>query len=116
MTYSVASTILHDDYNIFATGDAGGSATNSGNVNNLWGTGNGQYGWGQSTTITAVSAAGSITAAQWSALSSRINSIRSHQTGSAVTFKNLVGNSTSNFTAGQTIYATNNLGTALSTA
>ena len=115
-TYTIGATILHDDYNVFATGNAAGSATNSGNVNNIWGTGNSQYGWGQSTTITAVSAAGSITAAQWSALSSRINSIRSHQTGSAVTFKNLVGNSTSNFTAGQPIYAVSNLSSALSTA
>ena len=108
MTYSVGSTILHDDYNTFATGNASGSPTNNGNVNNLWGTGNGQYGWGQSTTITAVSAAGSITAAQWSALSSRINSIRSHQTGSAVTFTNTTGGS-SNLTAGQPIYHILNL-------
>ena len=116
MTYSVGSTILHDDYNTFATGDAGGAATNSGNVNNLWGTGNGQYGWGQSTTLTAVSAAGQVTATQWSNLASRISSIRQHQTGSAVSFTNTTGGATSNFTAGQTIYQVSNLSSALSTA
>lgn len=116
MTYSVASTILRDDYNIFATGAANGSATNSGNVNNLWGTGNGQYGWGQSTTISAVSAGNTITAAQWSTLSSRINSIRSHQTGTGVTFTNTTGGATSNFTAGQIVYHVSNLSSALSTA
>jgi hypothetical protein len=116
MTYSVASTILRDDYNIFATGAANGSATNSGNVNNLWGTGNSQYGWGQSTTISAVSAGNTITAAQWSTLSSRINSIRSHQTGTGVTFTNTTGGATSNFTAGQVVYHVSNLSSALSTA
>ena len=116
MTYSVGSTILRDDYNIFATGAANGSATNSGNVNNLWGTGNSQYGWGQSTTINSVSAGGQITASQWSTLTSRINSIRSHQTGSGVTFTNTTGGATSNFTAGQTIYQVSNLSSALSSA
>ena len=116
MTYSVGSQILHDDYNIFATGDAAGAATNSGNVNNLWGTGNSQYGWGQSTTLTAVSAAGQVTATQWSNLASRISSIRQHQTGSAVSFTNTTGGGASSFTSGQPIYQVSNLSSALSTA
>jgi hypothetical protein len=113
--YGVASTIIYGDYNIFATGSGSGSATNSGNVNNLWGTGNGQYGWGQGTTI-GVNALDTITAAQWSTLSSRINSIRSHQTGTGITFTNTTGGATSNFTAGQIVYHVSNLSSALSTA
>lgn len=114
MTYSVGSTILHDDYNIFATGAAGGGATNSGNVNNIWGVGNSQYGWGQSTTVGAVSAANSITATQWSTLTSRINSIKTHQTGAGVSFTNTTGAGAANITAGQKIYQLSNLSSALS--
>ena len=80
MTYAVGSTILHDDYNTFATGAATGAATDSGNVNNLWGAGNNQYGFGQSGTINSVLAADVITATQWSTLTSRINSISSKVT------------------------------------
>ena len=116
MTYSVGSIILHDDYNIFATGSANGSATNSANVNNIWGTGTGQYGWGQSTTVTAVSQSGLVYGTEWNTLTSRINSIRSHQTGSGITFTNTTGGATSNFTAAQIIYHVSNIASALNTA
>lgn len=116
MTYSVGSTILHDDFNIFATGSAGGTATNSGNVNNIWGVGNGNVGWGQSTTVGAVSSSNSITATQWSTLTSRINSIRAHQTGTGVSFLNTTGGTSANITAGQTIKQLSNLSSALSDA
>ena len=66
MTYSVGSTILSDDYNVFATGASNGAPTNSANVNNLWGVGNGNYGFGQSTTLSAVASENTITATQWS--------------------------------------------------
>jgi len=79
MAYQTGDSILDDEYNVFATGNAAGSATNSGNVNNIWGTGNGDSGYGQSTTVSAVSAGSNVTAAQWSTLLTRITTMGSHQ-------------------------------------
>ena len=52
MAYSVGSTILDDDYNIFATGNAAGSGDNSvNNINSILGTGTGDKGYGQTNTL-----------------------------------------------------------------
>ena len=72
MAYSAGDTILDDEYNNFAN-----DATN--NINGLWGAGNGTKGYGQSNTISAVSAGGAITAAQWNTLQDRLKSIADHQ-------------------------------------
>jgi hypothetical protein len=78
MTYSVGGLIQATDYNGFA------STTSGGNVNVIWGVGTGDAGYGQSTTLSTVSAAGTVTATQWAGLVNRISSIASH-TGTTIT-------------------------------
>ncbi len=47
MGYAQGDTILDDEYNTFATGNAAGSGDNSvANLNTLWGTGTGDRGEG----------------------------------------------------------------------
>jgi len=78
MTYSTGNIILATDYNGFA------STTADANVDDVWGTGSGNKGYGQSTTLGTVAAAGTVTATNWSALCSRITSIAAH-TGTSIT-------------------------------
>ena len=85
MAYAQGDNILDDHYNIFATGNAAGSGDNSvANINTIWGSGTSDKGYGQSTTISAVSAGSSITATQWTTLFSRLTSIANHQ-GTSIT-------------------------------
>ena len=84
MAYTSGDLILDDHYNTFATGSVGGTATDSANVNNVWGVGAGDRGYGQSTTLSAVSAGTTITATQWATMLSRISSMASHQ-GTTIT-------------------------------
>jgi hypothetical protein len=74
MTYAQFGLIQATDYNGFVT-----------TVNNLWGTGSGDSGYGQSTTLSSVAASNTVTASQWSTLIARMNSMRQHQAGSGVT-------------------------------
>ena len=100
MTYSVGGLIEATDYNGFA------STTTNGNVNAIWGTGAGSYGYGQSTTLSTVSAGGTVTATQWADLVNRISSIGSH-TGVTITSRTAP-------VAGNTITILNNVATDLS--
>lgn len=100
MTYSVGGLIQATDYNGFA------SSTASGNVNAIWGTGLGSYGYGQSTTLSTVSAGGTVTATQWADLVNRIASIANH-TGVTITSRSAP-------TTGQTITILNAVATDLS--
>lgn len=85
MTYSSGSIIIDDDYNIFATGNAAGTGDDGvANINTIWGSGTGDKGYGQSTTITPVSAGSTITATQWATLFTRMTSIANHQ-GTGIT-------------------------------
>ena len=59
MTYSSGSLIQASDYNAFTT--------TSGGLNDVWGTGSGDKGWGQ-TNFTAASTGGTVTATQWAQL------------------------------------------------
>ena len=79
MAYQTGDTILDDEYNTFATGSVGGSATDSANINNLWGTGSGDRGYGQTTTVSSVSAGSNVTATQWATALTRITSLGNHQ-------------------------------------
>jgi hypothetical protein len=98
MAYSSGSLILDDDYNIFATGNAAGTGNNNvANINTVWGTGTGDKGYGQGTTVSPVSAGSTITATQWATLLTRMTSIGSHQ-GTSIT-------AISNPNAGDTIEA-----------
>ena len=88
MTYSVGSLILATDYNGFVSTNAGA------NVNDIWSTGSGDKGYGE-TAVDTVSTSATITATQWATLNNRIASLGS-QTGTAIT-------SRANPTAGSTI-------------
>jgi len=77
MTYSSGGLIQATDYNGFVSTTAGA------NVNDLWGTGSGDKGWGQSA-LSTVSAAGTVTAVQWASLVNTIASMGS-QTNTTIT-------------------------------
>ena len=83
MTYAQGGLIQAVDYNTFAQGGASPD-NNVANINTIWGVGTGDKGWGQSTTVTPVSAAATVTATQWSTLFSRFTSSAS-QTNTSVT-------------------------------
>ena len=76
MTYTVGGLIQAADYNGFVS-------TNSANVNGQWGTGSGGSGWGQ-TPLSTVSAAGVVTATNWSSLVSTLATM-GDQTSSTLT-------------------------------
>lgn len=76
MTYTVGGLIQAEDYNGFANDSAN-------NVGNVWSTGSGDKGYGQ-TAIANVSAGGIVTATSWATLVNNIASIGSHQ-GTAIT-------------------------------
>jgi hypothetical protein len=77
MAYTIGDTILDDHYNDFAT-----------SVNTLWGVGTGDSGYGETTTVTAVSAGATITATQWTTLLARMNSMASHQSSTITAISN----------------------------
>ena len=77
MTYSAGGLIQATDYNGFVSTTAGA------NVNDLWSTGSGDKGWGQSALAT-VSTAGTVTATQWASLVNTIASMGS-QTNTTIT-------------------------------
>ena len=98
MSYATGQTILDDEYNVFATGNAAGTGDNGvANINTVWGTGTGDKGYGQTNTVSAVSAGSTITATQWATLLTRMTSIAAHQ-GTSIT-------AISNPNAGDTIAA-----------
>ena len=78
MTYSSGSLIEAVDYNGFANNTVGA------NVNTVWGTGSGDSGWGQASTLTTVATGADVTATQWANLNNRIASM-SAQTNTAIT-------------------------------
>jgi len=77
MTYSVGGLIQATDYNGFA------STTSNANVNDIWSTGSGDKGYGQSA-LSTVSAAATVTATNWAGLVNNIASMGSH-TGTSIT-------------------------------
>jgi hypothetical protein len=78
MTYSSGSLIEAVDYNGFANNTVGA------NVNTVWGTGSGDAGWGQASTLATVAVGTDITATQWANLNSRITSMAA-QTNTTIT-------------------------------
>lgn len=79
MTYASGGLIQATDYNGFVSTTAGA------NVNDLWGTGASDKGWGQSALAT-VSATNTVTATQWASLVNTITSMGA-QTGTAITLR-----------------------------
>ena len=77
MTYTVGGIIQATDYNGFV------STTSGANVNDVWGTGTGDKGWGQ-TAISTVSVGNTVTATQWASLVNTLASMGS-QTNTTIT-------------------------------
>lgn len=77
MTYSSGGLIQATDYNGFVSTTAGA------NINDVWGTGSGDKGWGQ-TALATTSAASTVTATQWASLVNTTTSAGS-QTGTTLT-------------------------------
>jgi len=77
MTYSSGSLILAADYNTFAANVSGNC------INNVWGSGSADKGWGQSN-IANVAAAGTVTATQWSSIVNTLTTM-GQQTGVTIT-------------------------------
>jgi len=71
MTYSVGGLIQATDYNGFASTTAGA------NVNDIWSTGSGDKGYGQSA-LSTVSAAATVTATNWAGLVNNIAAMGNH--------------------------------------
>jgi len=114
MAYTSGDTIEATHYNNFAA-----------SVNAIWGSGTGDKGYGQTTTLSTVSAGNTVTATQWATLISRIDSMRNHQggAGSGITQPTTgdtieaVADISTNVTLVDTNRANNNDGvTSLSTA
>ena len=68
MAYSSGGIIEASDYNTRAT-----------SVNNLWGTGSGNYGYGQSSTVATNSAGVVVPASDWATLIARMSTMQQHQ-------------------------------------
>lgn len=77
MTYTAGGLIQATDYNGFV------STTANANVNDIWGAGSTDKGYGQ-TALSTVSAGGTVTATQWASLVNTISSMASHQ-GTSIT-------------------------------
>jgi len=105
MTYSAGGLIQAIDYNTFAQGGASPD-NNVANINTIWGAGTLDKGWGQSTTLSTVAAAGTVTATQWANMFTRFTSI-ANQTGTTVT-------AIVNPVTGETIAVKNNFSANLS--
>jgi hypothetical protein len=106
MTYASGGLIQASDFNNIVGGSAGtqGGGTQ---LNPVWSTGQGNYGYGQ-TAISNVSVNGSVVASDWATLINRLNSVRIHQSGS--------GSGISAPTAGTNIAFLPTLTSAVSTA
>ena len=89
MAYTSGDTILAAHYNSFVS-----------DFNTNWGTGSGDQGYGQSNTLSSVSAGDTVTATQWSTLLARETSAAAHQgtTLTSITSPN-AGDTISAFTA-----------------
>ena len=75
MTYATGNIILASDYNTFTT--------TAGGLNDIWSTGSGDKGWGQ-TTFTSAATGGTVTATQWASLVNNLSSSGS-QTNTTLT-------------------------------
>ena len=70
MAYTSGDSIEATHYNDFAA-----------SVNAVWGSGTGERGYGQTSTLSTVSAGNTVTATQWATLVARLDSMRNHQGG-----------------------------------
>ena len=82
MTYSSGGLIQAADYNGFVGPTASGGTANA-NLNDIWGTGSTDKGWGQ-TAVGTASTGGTVTATQWASLVNTLATAGS-QTGTTLT-------------------------------
>jgi hypothetical protein len=110
MAYASAGLIQATDYNYLAWGGTQGTYTNvTKNIAYVMGVGTGATGYGQTiSAINTVSAAGTVTATQWSGLLTLLNGALGHQSGAGAQLSG-------NYTAGQTITYFANVATAVTT-
>jgi hypothetical protein len=95
MTYSAGNTIVDDDYNIFATGNAAGTGDQSvANINSIIGVGGDAFGYGQGTELPAVTAGSVVQATSWANLLTRNATLASHQGTSITSITNPAGGDT----------------------
>ena len=71
MTYSTGNVVVASDFNGFVSTNAGA------NLNDFWGAGSGDLGWGQ-TALSTVSAGGTVSATNWASLVNNMASSGSH--------------------------------------
>jgi hypothetical protein len=108
MAYGSGNQIIALDYNTFAQGGASVNHAVA-NINTIWGTGQGDKGYGQSTVLSTVAGGtDTVTATQWATMISRLNSMLTHQIGS--------GSGITAPTAGATIAYLNTLSSSITTA
>jgi hypothetical protein len=96
MAYSAGNTILDDHYNGFIT-----------DLNSIWGAASGNTGYGQGSTLSAVSAGATVSATQWETMLARLEAIASHQATSGINYATI--------TAGDNIAALSTLSGHIST-
>jgi hypothetical protein len=104
MSYAQGSLIDAADYN----GLIGSNSTTAGTINYVWDVGNGAFGYGQGA-ISVVSAAGTVTATQWSTMLNALNRSLQHQSGAGASLGPV------NYTAGSTIIYFANVNTSVTT-
>lgn len=110
MSYATGQTIAAADFNGLASTTAYTSSSNTGgNVAWVWGTGYGNTGYGQNTSLLAsVSTAATITATQWAGFVYTLNRALGHQSQTQLASGSNIG-----ITAGATIQAFANVSTAV---
>lgn len=106
MTYASGGLIQAADFNNL-NGASAGTQGGGTQMNPVWSTGQGSYGYGQ-TAIGNVSVSGSVAASDWATLINRLNTSRTHQSGS--------GSGISAPVAGGTVTFLSTLSSAISTA
>ena len=104
MSYAQGSLIDAADYN----GLIGSNSTTAGTIKYVWDVGNGAFGYGQGA-ISVVSAAGTVTATQWSTMLNALNRSLQHQSGAGASLGPV------NYTAGSTIIYFANVNTSVTT-
>ena len=117
MAYTTGGTIQALDYNLLAWG--GNTQVYNATPDNLaeiWGVGNGQNGYGQDTSlISVVTAAGTVSATQWAGLVYTVNKTLGHQSGTAALLTGAVQGGNIGIVAGATITAFANVASAITT-
>lgn len=106
MTYASGGLIQASDFNNL-NGASAGTQGGGGQINPVWATGFGSYGYGQ-TAIGNVSVSSTVAASDWASMINKLNSARTHQSGS--------GSGISAPSAGATITYLSTLSSAITTA